>query len=473
MQPDDHTLMTVKEAASMMSGTLLLESAAAGKNILSVVIDSRKVKAGALFFALKGENADGHSFIKKAVSAGAVCCVAEKGHSAVIGFTRGADDPGFSVITVDDTLKALQALAKNYRSKFKNISIIGITGSNGKTTTKELLAAIFEQDAPTVMNEGNLNSETGLPLALFGIREIHKYGVFEMGINHPGEMAVLADVAMPDYAILTNIGTAHIGNMGSRERIAEEKMKIFGAPEKLKKGIVHEKDDFAKMMKDKYGDKMDYFGLDSQSDYLSYEDSGLAGNIVFLGKEKIAFSLIGRHNLLNAAAAIKMAKIFNVSDSKIKEGIEKVTSFFGRGEIFSGNITVVFDAYNSSKEAVKTMVDFADKLSWNGRKIILLGSVFETGDKSEEIHGFITNYTIKNFCGAVFFFGKEFEAGFRNMEKSEKFVFWSADFEEMKNALLTYLKEGDLIVLKGSRGMALERFLEVIRRRSEGCGQPR
>jgi len=459
MQKDRYDFMTIKEAASMMCGTML--SKGMDGNISSVSIDSRKINKGALFFALKGEKADGHSFIKNAVSGGAVCCVVEKNHCALLEFSN---DPGFSIIIVDNTLKALQALAKNFREKFKNISIIGITGSSGKTTTKELLAAILSKDAQTIMNEGNLNSETGLPLALFNIRDTHKYGVFELGINHPGEMDVLVDILRPDYAILTNIGTAHIGLMGSREKIAQEKMKIFHTHNNFKEGIVYEKDDYAKIIKEKYSDKINYFGLDDQKDYLSCEDNGLDGNIIFLGKEKIIFSLIGRHNLLNAAAAIKMAKILNVSDSKIKDGIEKVASFFGRGEIISGNITIIFDAYNSNKESAKAILDFSTKLSWEGRKIILLGSILELGDESEDIHDSITNYAFKNFDGALFLFGKEFEKSFKNIEKTEKFIFWSSDFEEMKDALLGYLKEGDLIVLKGSRGMALERFMEIIKK---------
>ncbi|MCL2791591.1 MAG: UDP-N-acetylmuramoyl-tripeptide--D-alanyl-D-alanine ligase [Spirochaetaceae bacterium] len=454
-----YNFITIKEAASMMGGTLL--SKGADGNLSSVSIDSRKISKGALFFALKGEKTDGHGFIKEAVSAGAVCCVVEKNYSELSNFSN---DPGFSIITVDNTLKALQTLAKNYRDKFKDISIIGITGSSGKTTTKELLSAILEKDAPTIMNEGNLNSETGLPLALFNIRDKHKYGVFEAGIGQPGDMDILIDMLRPDYAILTNVGTAHLGFFGSKEKIAEEKMKIFHTYKNLKKGIVYEKDDFAKIVKDKHGKKIDYFGLDSQKDYLSYEDNGLNGNTIFLGKEKIVFSLIGRHNLLNAAAAIKMAKILDVSDLKIKKGIEKVASFFGRGEIFSGNISIIFDAYNSNKESVNAIIDFTSMLSWKGRKIMLLGSILEMGDKSEDIHNSIISYAFKNFDGALFFYGKEFEKGFKNMEKTEKFIFCSSNFDEMKDALLAYLKEGDLIVLKGSRGVALEKFLEIIKK---------
>ena len=459
MQVDRYKLMTVKEAASMMGGILLSEGI--DSNICSVSIDSRKIVKGALFFALKGEKTDGHNFVKNAVSQGAVCCVVEKNRYAASDFSN---DPGFSVIAVENTLKALQTLAGNYRNKFKNISIIGITGSSGKTTTKELLAAILEKDAPTVMNEGNLNSETGLPLSLFNIRDNHRYGVFELGINHPGEMDVLIDILKPDYAVLTNIGTAHIGLFGSKEKIAEEKMKIFHAHKNFKKGIVHEKDDFIKVIKNKYGSKIDCFGFDDQKDYLSYKDNGLNGSIIFLGKEEIIFSLIGRHNLLNAAAAIKMAKILNIPDLQIKNGIEGVTSFFGRGEIFSGNLTIIFDAYNSNKESVKAIIDFTNTVFWEGRKIMLLGSTLELGDKSQEIHDYIVNYAIENFDGSLFFFGKEFEKSFKNMAEMNRFIFCSSDFEEMKDALLAYIKEGDLIVLKGSRGMALERFLEIIKK---------
>ncbi len=459
MRTNKVPLVTVDEAAAMMGGTLITEGKE--KNIYSVFIDSRKVEKGGLFFALKGEKTDGHNFVENAVNNGAACVVIDKNHCLISGFSK---DPGFSIIAVDNTLKALQTLAKNYRNKFKDISIIGITGSSGKTTTKELLAAILDKVAPTVMNEGNLNSETGLPLSLFNIRDNHKYGVFELGINHTGEMDVLSDILRPDYAILTNVGTAHIGLLGSKEKIAEEKMKIFHTHKNLKKGIVYEKDDFAEVIKEKYKDKIEYFGFESQKDYFSYEDNGLEGNIIFLEKEKIIFSLIGRHNLLNAAAVIKMAKILNISDSKIKKGVEKVASFFGRGEVFSGNITIIFDGYNSNKESVKAIVDFISTLSWHGRKIILLGSILELGDKSEEIHSSIIDYAIKNSDASLFLYGKEFEKSYKNRVKTGKFIFCSSDFEEMKDALLAYIKEGDLIVLKGSRGMALERFLEIIKK---------
>ena len=159
-----------------------------------------------------------------------------------------------------------------------------------------------------------------------------------------------------------------------------------------------------------------------------------------------------------------MAKNLNIPDFKIKIGIEKVASFFGRGEIFSGNITIIFDAYNSNKESVKAILDFTNMLSWKGRKIIFLGSIFELGDKSEEIHDYIVSYALGNIDGAFFFYGKEFERSFINAEKTEKFIFWSSEFEEMKEAVLSYIQEGDLIVLKGSRGMALEKFLEIIKK---------
>ncbi|MCP5514639.1 MAG: UDP-N-acetylmuramoyl-tripeptide--D-alanyl-D-alanine ligase [Spirochaetales bacterium] len=454
-------LMSVREAALMMTGTLLAEGPE--PYLSSVAIDSRKVEPGSLFFALRGEKSDGHKYIGNAVSAGAVCCVIENENSETIALK---ENQSCVFILVKDTLRALQVLAREYRAKFENIFIVGITGSSGKTTTKELLASILAKENLTVMNEGNLNSETGLPLSIFRIRPAHRFGVFEMGINHAGEMDVLVDILRPDYAVLTNIGTAHIGLFGSKERIANEKMKIFHSFGNLKAGIVYENDDFTPQIlaDSRYGKKISLYGLESQKNEVSVIDKGLSGTEITLGKERIAFPLIGNHNLLNALAALKAAEYLGIDDVKIKEALEEAKPLFGRGEITNTPVTVISDCYNSNLESVKAALDFLDSIPWSGRKAVLLGSILELGDSSDAIHNKVADMAAQSCADAVFLFGKEIEKAYNGLSggKKDKHIFWTDDPGKMNNALSGYLCTGDIILLKGSRGMSLERFLEII-----------
>jgi UDP-N-acetylmuramoyl-tripeptide--D-alanyl-D-alanine ligase len=453
--------MSVREASLMMNGTLLTEGQEPW--LSSVSIDSRSVEPGALFFALKGERSDGHMYIKDAVSAGAVCCVIEKENNETIALKEAQS---CLFILVKDTLKALQLLARQYRAKFEKIFMVGITGSSGKTTTKELLSSILSKKNLTVMNEGNLNSETGLPLSMFRIKAEHRFGVFELGMNHPGEMEVLVDILRPDYAVLTNIGTAHIGLLGSKERIADEKIKIFHDFGNLKAGIVYENDEFASKISQnsKFKDKISFFGMESQKEEISVIDRGLNGTEITLGKERILFPLIGKHNLLNALAAIKAAKYLGIDNSKIKEALEDAKPLFGRGEITKGSVTVISDCYNSNQESVKAALDFLETIPWKGRKALLLGSILELGSSEEQIHKKVARMAADSCADAVFLFGKELEKAWIGLSGtiSDKYIFWSDDPGKMGDALSSYLCNGDIILLKGSRGMSLERFLETI-----------
>ena len=457
--------MSVREASLMMGGVLPAEREEnyyKSLSISSVSIDSRKISKGAMFFALKGEKTDGHDYVENAVSGGAVCCVVEKENDQTVKLRKNSS---CSFIVVENTLQALQLLSKKYREQFKEIFIIGITGSSGKTTTKELLASILSKEGLTVWNEGNLNSETGLPLSIFRIRKEHRFGVFELGMNHQGEMDILVDILMPDFAVLTNIGTAHIGLLGSRDKIAEEKMKIFHKSGNLKAGIIYENDDYAAEILKKFPSCVTAYGVESQKEEIRAEYKGLSGTLIQLGGESVNFPLIGRHNLLNCLAAVKTAKYLGVSDEKIKLALEEAKPLAGRGEIINGNVTVISDCYNSNRESVKAALDFFDSIPWEGRKAVLLGSILELGSDSERIHSDVIDFAFDSSADAVFFFGNEIEKSFITAgEKSSsgKYVFCTGDPGKMADALSGYLECGDIILLKGSRGMALERFLEPI-----------
>lgn len=464
-------ILSIEDAASMMEGSLLINGK---KTVTDIVIDSRKAVDGCMFFALKGEIADGHDYVKKSVENGACCCVIDSRKTADI--LELEKNRACSFIVVRDSLKALQLLAKRYREKFENICIVGITGSSGKTTTKELLGAMLSKKGATVMNDGNFNSETGLPLSVFNIRENHIFGVFELGISHLGEMTPLVDILMPDYAVITNIGTAHIGFMESRENIAKEKIQIFHNGKNFKEGFVFESDDFSGVVinwfenssnADEKKGKINFFGPENQKKYITGENIGLSGSSISMGNEKVQFPLVGNHNYLNALAAVRVAKVLEVDNNKIMQALEEAKPLFGRGQIIEGAVTTILDCYNSNLESVKSVIDFFDSVPCSGRKILLLGSILELGKNSENIHNSVIEYAVESEADGIFFFGKEIAEYVAKQcsnrgRSGEKYLFWTDESNKMKEALSAYLETGDIVLMKGSRGIMLEQFAETV-----------
>ena len=431
------------------------------KPITGAAIDSRETEDGNIFFALHGERSDGHRYIAD-LAEKASCCIIDTVDSSIE--KTAAEGCSCMIVKVPDTLSALQLLAGYYRSKFDDLYIVGITGSSGKTTTKELVAAVLSQKAPTVMNKGNLNSEIGLPLSVFSIRDYHRFGVFEMGMNRAGEMDILINVLKPEFGIVTNIGTAHIGILGSQEKIAEEKTKIFLNNRSFKKGLMYARDSYAENVASITSNKVKLYDAEHLSGILSVEDMGISGSVFHFEKGDIFLNLIGPHNVQNAAAAVKTAEELSIDFKSIKNGIESVKALFGRGEIYKGAVTVVSECYNSNKEAVLTALDFMENLDWKGRKAVLIGSVLELGDKSEEIHSEIGRQIALSSFDSAFFFGEDAESAYKtaNGIEGSPALFYSADSSEMKNKLIEYFESGDIVLFKGSRGMALEQFIEPV-----------
>ena len=246
--------LSIDEIVKATAGQLL--SSGEGTYFTNACTDSRMAGPGSIFFALKGEQTDGHLFVPAAAGQGAALCVVEHVTPDIQKTIESGDG---CILKVQDTLKALQDLARFYRDKFPEIRMVGITGSSGKTTTKELTASILSKLGSTVCSKGNLNSEIGLPLSMFSIRSCHKFGVFEMGINHKGEMDAMVGVLHPQVGVVTNIGTAHIGILGSQDNIAIEKGKIFSANPSLEAGFVNEKDDYADYLEHQVGEGRQYF----------------------------------------------------------------------------------------------------------------------------------------------------------------------------------------------------------------------
>ncbi|MCL2069974.1 MAG: UDP-N-acetylmuramoyl-tripeptide--D-alanyl-D-alanine ligase [Treponema sp.] len=426
----------------------------------SVSIDSRVITPGGLFVALRGSSLDGHRFVDAAFKAGA--CGALVALSAMedagIGLLGLAQRCNRVLVAVEDSLKGLQEAAAAYLKQFSGLLKIGITGSAGKTTTKEIAAAIIGQEKKVVMNEGNLNSETGLPLSVFKVRAEHQVGVFEAGMNRPGEIAELAAVLNPDLALITNIGSAHIGILGSRRRIAEEKKQIFSAFNTGNTALIPEADEFRDFLSQGIRGRTVFYGPSSLTGLGGLKDLGLEGTGIIWEGEAVRFALPGKYNLSNAFAAIALALELPVRAASIRRGLESVKPLFGRGEIFYGRTTLIRDCYNSSPESAQAALDFCDSLEIPGRRIYVMGSMLELGDSSEAAHADLGRRLAASRADKVFLFGDEMSSAADQLGES----FYTQNMDELSKALDGYVKNGDLVLLKASRGCELEALTEML-----------
>ena len=430
----------------------------------SVSIDSKAVRPGALFVALRGSARDGHCFVEDAFKAGASGAIVALSalEDAALGLSGLAQKWNRVLIVVENTLKALQDSAAAYLKQFTNLIRIGITGSSGKTTTKEIAAAIIGREKSVVMNKGNLNSETGLPLSVFEVRPHHEVGVFEAGMNRPGEIAELAQVLNPNLALITNIGSAHIGIIGSREAIAAEKKKIFSAFTGANTALIPSDDDYRDFLAKDVMGRTVFYGASSLPGLGGTKDLGLDGTEIVWEGSPVRFGLPGRFNLHNALAAAALALELPVSADSVRAGLQSVKPLFGRGEIFRGRTTVIRDCYNSNPESLNAALDFCDSLEWPGRRIYVIGSMLELGDASGEAHTGIGRRLAESRGDMVCLFGEEIRAAADVLEKMDVPFMYTCGMDELSAALDDYVKSGDLVLLKGSRGCALETLTEIL-----------
>jgi UDP-N-acetylmuramoyl-tripeptide--D-alanyl-D-alanine ligase len=455
-------LFTASEIAQAVSGRLL---AAGAQPIRTVTVDSRLLdaRAGALFVALPGSRVDGHEFLGEAVRAGAkAAMLSERWWSGQPAALRAELlGSGAGLVAVQDTLAALQALAAAYLQRFPALLRVGVTGSNGKTTTKEILGSILAQHGPTVVSEGNLNSEIGLPLSAFRVRGEHRYAVFEMGINHPGEMAVLAGILRPDAAVITNVGMAHVGLLGSRQAIAREKREIFRYFDGAQTAFLYESTDYLPLLTEGLRGKKVLFGPQTTRGFEGSEDLGLDGWAIHWEGLRIRFPLFGKHNLNNALAAISVSAELGISKEKTKRGLENVRPLFGRSQIRRGSVTVLQDYYNANPDSLRQLLEFLETLPWPGRKVAVLGSMKELGPESEEAHRGIGRLAAAADLQGLFLFGEEMSAAFAAAQEGgfSGLLEWTADFAQLRNRLKMFMRPGDLVLIKGSRAVELERLV--------------
>jgi UDP-N-acetylmuramoyl-tripeptide--D-alanyl-D-alanine ligase len=431
----------------------------------SVSIDSRNVEAGALFVALQGTYSDGHRYVASAFAKGASAALVNRG--AVPEFVDTARRFQRALFVVDDTLRGLQEAARAYLALFPSFIRIGITGSSGKTTTKELAGAMISAEKPVVMNEGNLNSETGLPLSVFKVRAWHKAGIFEMGMNRQGEIAELAHVLQPHIALITNIGTAHIGMLGSQAQIAREKKAIFAEFTGNEIALLPADDEYAAFLAENVKGNVRFFDEECFPELGQIRDCGLEGSEIEWDGQTVRFSLPGRHNVKNVLAAAAIAQQISVSAASIRQGIESFKPLFGRSEVLRGPITVIRDCYNANPESMAAAIQFCDSLEWQGRRVYVLGSMLELGDDSAGAHQRLGSIVAESRADEVFLFGKETELTAEALSSANRKVSFvhTDDINTLTDALAQTVREGDVVLLKGSRGCALERLMSVLQHR--------
>lgn len=437
--------------------------------VCSVVIDSRKAEKLSLFIPLKGENTDGHEFLAHAVSGGArTLFIAEDvWQNRKDQILTDIKNREVSIIVVKNPLKALQDCAKVYLNRFSSLYRIGITGSNGKTTTKEIIGSILMKRGETVINQGNLNSEIGLPLSVFRVQPDHRFGVFEMGMNRKGEMDILSDIVKPDAAVITNIGVAHIGILGSKDAIAREKKKICAHFNGNQTAYFYEDEPYFAFLSKGVNGKIIPYGPRSTKGFTGYEDRGLDGMTINWEGFRVLFPLFGFHNLLNALGALSLARELGIGNREIKSGLESVKPLFGRSQVLKGRITIIQDCYNSNPDSVREVLHFLSTVHWKGRRIAVLGSMLELGAESEKAHMEILHDAQARHLDRLYLFGSEFEKAWSSFLKESSSlkenkdipVYWTGNFSFLVKEIKENVREGDLILLKGSRGVELERLV--------------
>jgi UDP-N-acetylmuramoyl-tripeptide--D-alanyl-D-alanine ligase len=433
--------MAVESFAALVAGTggTVVARPRSDGPIIAVAHDSRIASPGCLFVALPGERTDGHEFLASAAASGAAALLvaAAQVSSRRVELDDLASRFGLGIVSVPDTLAALQALARLRMRGLAAVTRIGVTGSNGKTTTKEIIGSVLSRHASTAVNEGNLNSEIGLPLACFGVNAGHRYSVFEMGMNRRGEMDVLSDIVRPDYALITNVGTAHIGILGSRDAIAAEKKRVFAHFDGRQTGFLPEAEGYRAFLAEGVRGKIVFFGPGSTPGFEGSESMGLGGTLIHWEGFRIRFPLFGPHNLANALGALSVARELGVPNAEIRDGLEAVAPLFGRSQVLSGEVTVIADCYNANPDSMARALEFLETLPWKGKRIAVLGGMRELGDMTGPAHAELGERLRGTGLDAIFLFGAEMEHAWNAAAGgvSAGRISWTVDMEAMTRSV--------------------------------------
>ncbi len=433
-----------------------------------VSTDSRHVSSGEIFFALRGEKFDGHAYVSEAIHKGAACVVVDRAWYRKVykGSARNISQP---LVVVDDTLRALGDLAKVYRRKF-GMPVIAVGGSNGKTTTKEMIARVLGRKYRVAKTEGNHNNHIGVPLTIFGFRDSHEAAVVEIGTNHFGEIERLCEILEPTGGLITNVGTEHLEFFGSVAGVAREEGKLFGFLARSGGTAYVNADDTRLTGLSKKSRKRFTFGFRSSSGrkvsgkLFGFDAKGCAVfEMKFDGRtELVHLSVPGMHNAMNALAAAAVGFGHGVSHPEIKRALESFRAYDKRMQVFrKGGVTILNDTYNSNPESVIAALAWMSTVRTTGRRIAVLGDMLELGESSVREHRRVGSEVARKGVDTLMTFGKmarQIAAAADGRAEAKTF----SDKKILSKTLLERLMPGDVVLVKGSRGMKMEEVVDAL-----------
>jgi UDP-N-acetylmuramoyl-tripeptide--D-alanyl-D-alanine ligase len=453
--------MTLKEISVACGGIYYGDEESYYQEVSSVTIDSRSIQKDCLFVAIRGARVDGHMFIPQSIHDGALCAVSEK----------RIENASYPYIMVNSCAQALRDIAEHYRRSL-HLKVIGISGSVGKTSTKEMIASVVGQKYNILKTEGNFNNEIGLPLTIFRIKEEHEVAVLEMGISDFGEMERLAKIAHPDICVLTNIGCAHLEQLKSREGILKAKSEMFLFMNPKGDIILNGDDDMLQSFAPANRIEPIFFGLGKECTYSAsqVEDMGLKGTAATFSTPDSAFSahisIPGAHMVYNALAAIAVGRVLNMNDTEIKTGIEALVPLAGRNNLIETDFcTIIDDCYNANPASMKASLDVLCKAE--GRTVAILGDMFELGPKEREMHNEVGQYAAKAGINQLISIGdlsKEIARGATDISLDMDIYHFETK-DEFLIHIDSLIKKNDTILIKASHGMEFPELVDVLKKR--------
>ncbi|NLY52055.1 MAG: UDP-N-acetylmuramoyl-tripeptide--D-alanyl-D-alanine ligase [Firmicutes bacterium] len=452
--------------------------------VRGVSIDSRQVQGGELFVPLRGERVDGHEFTADALTRGAAAALVARDWAETVINRLDEDtlaEGKFSLIVVPDTLSALQALAKEYRSLFSPV-VIAITGSTGKTSTKDMTASILSQMGPTLKSQGNFNNEIGLPLTLLQLDESHKTAVVEMGMRGLGQIKLLTELARPRVGVITNVGTVHMELLGSQKAIQKAKQELIDTMEPGSAAVLNADDALVKEMAQAAADKeIIYYGWQKVPKDTSGRDNWVtAEHVISRGEEGVTFDLCyrgeavaielpfpGKYQVSNALAAAAGALAVGATLAHVQAGLAAASLSDMRMELIPwlGGGLVINDAYNANPTSMAAALHTAKEIAGRRRLVLVLGDMLELGDLSWDAHREIGRLAAElepTYLITVGKLAQEYGKGAQAAGLDGARIEYCLDLEDAQEAVLQLARPGDVVLVKGSRGLALENVVESL-----------
>jgi UDP-N-acetylmuramoyl-tripeptide--D-alanyl-D-alanine ligase len=446
--------LTVQQVADLSGGRVM--QGAPNSMVTAVSTDTRSIPPGALFIALGGERFDAHDFLAKAVEAGA----------GALLVSRAVDGVTVPVVEVDDTLIGLLQLAKGYRKLIETKAVV-ITGSNGKTSTKDMIRAVLGRRFAVTATRGNLNNHIGLPLTVLSTEADDDFGIWEIGMNHHGEIAPLAEITAPDIGVITNIGTAHIGNMGSREGIAQEKGMLAEAMTEKGVLVLNANDEFASSIGSRTSARVVEAGIEAgqvRATDLEVLDTG-TGFTLTIGNDsaEVRLPIPGRHMVSNAVIAAAVGHEAELPLDEISKALTQVSLTPGRLQILEhAGVKIINDAYNANPDSMRVSLTTMGAMKPNGKTFALLGEMGELGQGAEIAHREIGLLAVSEGFDHICSVGDGARAYTdRLAADADQVVHHFASREEAADFLKQTATAGDLVLLKGSRSAAMDTIYKL------------